>query len=416
MGKVLESILRDALVKHATDNAIIKIQQHGFMKKKSTLTNLLEYLEVLTKAKDQKNPVDINYYDRKKAFDTVPHRRLLVKLRDLGIQGNILSWITGFLTNRRQRVSIRGSVSEWLPVGSGVPQGSVLGPILFLFYINDLVDGLECPILLFADDAKIFKVIKSQEDIDALVRDMKKIQEWSDKWLLIFNEDKCGTMHIGSRNVRTDYLLNHKVLKKTEAEKDLGVLVSQDLKPSKHVSAVAAKANSVVGLIKIFFEFLDAETVVTLYCTLVRPIMEYAVQSWCPYQVKDIEELEKVQSRATKLVPGLQDMSSEDRLRELGLPTLKQRRLRGDMIEVYKILNGHEGTDYRHFFKFKQGSTRGHNWKLDKEHLNSQVRGEWFSVRVVNHWNDLPSSVVNAPSIATFKGKLDEHLGLNRKH
>ena len=351
VGKVLETIIRDQLVNHASVNSIIKIQQHGFMKKKSTLTNLLEYLEVLTKAKDQRVPVDINYLDCRKAFDTVPHRRLLLKLNDLGVHGNILGWITGFLKDRRQRVSIRGSVSNWLPVDSGVPQGSVLGPILFLFYINDLVDGLECAILLFADDAKIFREMRTPEDIEALKRDMLKIQEWSEKWLLMFNEEKCSTMHIGHSNLNTDYMLNNKTLQKTTVEKDLGVLVSNDLKPSKHVTSVAGKANRVVGLMRKNFEFLDAETVTALHCSLVRPILEYAVQSWCPYLIKDIEELEKVQSRVTKLVPGLQNLSSQDRLKKLNLQTLEQRRLRGDLIEVYKILNGYEGTDYRTFFK-----------------------------------------------------------------
>ena len=164
---------------------------------------------------------------------------------------------------------------------SGVPQGSVLGPILFLFYINDLVDGLECPILLFADDAKIFKLIRTPEDVRALQRDMLKVQEWSNKWLLVFNDEKCSTMHIEYNNQKADYTLNGKPLKKTEVEKDLGVLISNDLKPSKHFAEVAARANNIVGLIKRNFDYLDAETVVTLHCTLIRPILEYAVQSWC---------------------------------------------------------------------------------------------------------------------------------------
>ena len=272
-----------------------------------------------------------------------------------------------------------------------------MGPILFLFYINDLVDGLECPILLFADDAKIFKELKTPEDINALDRNMERIQQWSRKWLLEFNEEKCKTMHIGSKNPKSDYFLNDKVLAKTEVEKDLGVLVSCDLKPSKHVAVVAAKANRIVGLIRKNFDFLDAETVVALHCSLVRPILEYAVQSWCPYLVKDIEELEKVQSRVTRLVPGFQDMSSEARLKKLELPSLLERRQRGDLIEVYKILNGYEGTDYTKFFKLRKGPTRGHPWKLEKnEHFSSQVREGWFTSRVVNPWNILLTNVVNA--------------------
>ena len=414
VGKVFETLIRDALVKHATENTIIKLQQHGFMKNKSTLTNLLEYLEALTKAKSEKIPVDINYLDCSKAFDTVPHRRLIVKLEGLGIQGKILNWIREFLTDRRQRVSVRGSFSSWLPVVSGVPQGSVLGPVLFLFYINDLVDGLECPILLFADDAKIYKEIRTPADVEALTRDMKRIQEWSEKWLLSFNEDKCATMHIGLHNQKQDYILNNKAIKKSDCEKDLGVLVSNDLKPAKHVAAVALKANRVVGIIKKNFEFLDKETIVSLHLTLVRPILEYAVQSWCPFLVKDVEELEKVQHRITKLVPGLENLSYEERCKELGLPTLKERRLRGDLIEVYKILHGFEGTDYQKFFKLREGVTRGHEWKLEKkEHSSGLERGGWFSIRVINPWNELPPEVVNAPTIRAFKRELDEYMKRN---
>ena len=414
VGKVFETLIRDALVKHVTENAIIKIQQHGFMKKKSTLTNLLEYLETLTDAFSRKVPVDVNYLDCRKAFDTVPHQRLIVKLKALGVRDNVLGWISNFLLNRRQRVCIRGSYSEWLSVDSGVPQGSVLGPILFLFYINDLVDGLECPILLFADDAKIYKEIKCQEDVEMLRRDMQKIENWSKKWLLTFNEEKCATMHIGTNNPKERYTLNNNLLNETKLEKDLGVFISCDLKPSQHVAKVAARANKIIGLVKKIFDYIDAETIMSIHCTMIRPILEYAVQSWCPYLAKDINELEKVQHRVTKLVPDLQDLSYEERCEKLNLPTLKQRRERGDLIEVYKILRGHEGSDYRKFFKLRRSNTRGHSWKLEKqEHSRGLQRGEWFAIRVVNPWNSLPADVVEAPTIATFKTRLDSYLGLS---
>ena len=142
-------------------------------------------------------------------------------------------------------------------------------------------------------------------------------------------------------------------------------------------------------------------------------MLEYAVQSWCPYQAKDIDELEKIQHRITKLVPGFQDLPYDERCRRLKLPKLSVRRERGDLIETYKILRGHEGTDFTKFFKLRVGSTRGHNWKLEKrEQHQSQLRGEWFAIRVINPWNNLHAHVVDVPSIATFKTRLDKYMNI----
>ena len=157
-------------------------------------------MEILTEAVENQIPVDVNYLDCRKAFDTVPHERLLRKLEAYGIRGKILQWIRAFLSGREQFVEIRGTKSDKLSLTSGVPQGSVLGPVLFLIYIDDLVNELECPVLLFADDAKIFKEIRSQDDIEAMQRDLRRLENWSEKWLLDFNAEKCATMHIGHRN------------------------------------------------------------------------------------------------------------------------------------------------------------------------------------------------------------------------
>ena len=315
------------------DNNLITESQHGFRYKRSTLTNLLVYMEIVTTAMDQQIPVDVNYLDCQKAFDTVPHARLLKKLEAYGVKGKILGWIKAFLTGREQYVEIRGTKSNKMKVTSGVPQGSVLGPVLFLVYINDLVTDLECPTLLFADDAKILKEIKTDEDIQAMQRDLVRLQEWSKKWLLDFNAEKCVTMHMGHRNPGYVYNLNGKPLEESVLEKDLGVHVSSDLKPAGHVGVAAAKGNRMVGLIRRNFPDLDMGSGRVLYCSLVRPHLEYAVQSWSPYFQRDVDIIEKVQRRATRLVPEISHLSYGDRCKELNIQMLVERRLRGDMNE-----------------------------------------------------------------------------------
>ena len=174
---------------------------------------------------------------------------MLAKLRAAGVDGKVLIWIRSFLTDRFHQVCIRRECSDWLPVLSGVPQGSVLGPVLFLVYVNDIVNSLESTTSLFADDAKIYKTLKTKDDTEALQRDMERLQEWSDKWQLTFNSNKCKTMHIGRSNQQVNYQLNESRLNKSTQEKDLGIIVASDLKPSAHVTTIAARANSRLGII-----------------------------------------------------------------------------------------------------------------------------------------------------------------------
>ena len=327
--KVLESLIRDQLMEHLERNNIIVSAQHGFRGRRSCLTNLLEYLEDITSLYDEGCPVDVQYLDIEKAFDRVPHHRLLLKLEAVGVRGPLLDWIGNFLENRQHRVTLRGSSSTWKDVHSRVPQGSVLGPLLFVVYINDLVGDLESRASLFADDAKIYRAVRTQEDLEAMKRDMRRIEEWSEKWLLTFNANKCKTMHIGYGNNQCNYELNNRILDKTEAEKDLGILISSSLKPSNHVAAVAARANSRLGIIKRNFEYVDREMFLTLYLTMVRPLLEYAVQSWSPYYQRDIDTLERVQRRATRLLPELSHLPYEERCRELNIQKLVDRRIGG---------------------------------------------------------------------------------------
>ncbi len=203
--KVMERIIKKAMVSHLEENNLLTSLQHGFRSGRSCLTQLLEYFEDLEDALDDGDSVDVVYLDCKKAFDTVPHRRLLSKIQAVGIGGDILGWIMSFLNERRQRVSSRGAHSQWLRVWSGVPQGSVLGPILFLIFINDLLDNIQATGKLFADDAKIYKRIKAPQDGESLQNDINRLLEWSNNWLLQFNQEKCKVMHLGKRNPGHDY-------------------------------------------------------------------------------------------------------------------------------------------------------------------------------------------------------------------
>ena len=235
--------------------------------------------------------------------------------------------------------------------------------------------------LLFADDTKIFVQINSEEDIMAMRRDLVKLQTWSEKWLIRFNVDKCATMHIGHRNPKVTYELDGQELKTSHLEKDLGVWISDDLKPAHHIGVITAKANRIVGLIRRNFLYMDKEMCKTLYCTLVRPHLEYAVQSWQLYYRKDIDELEKVQRRMTRLIPELKDLPYEERCKRLGLTTLETRRLRGDMIETYKILYGYENVQSETYFELTDLTTRSNSCKLKKrDHCRTVVRANFFSI------------------------------------
>ena len=308
-------------------------------------------LEDITASIDEGSEIDMIYLDFSKAFDSVPYRRLLKKLEAHGIKGKILSWIKDFLIGRKQQVVVNGIKSKKSDVISGVPQGSVLGPSLFVLYITDIDIGIRSNIQKFADDTKIYRQIDSEDDIKILQEDLIKLEEWSKKWLLKFNVDKCKTMHFGHANPEFSYELNGKKLNRSSEEKDLGVIVCDTLHPSVQCAKAANRAMSALGVVKKSFKHLDEESLPVLYKSYIRPHMETCVQAWSPYYKRDIEVLEKIQRRTTKLVPSLKQLPYEERLSRLNLMPLEERRLRGDLIETYKILKGIDKVNQAKFFK-----------------------------------------------------------------
>jgi len=219
-------------------------------------------------------------------------------------------------------------------------------------------------------------------------------------------------MHFGSTNTHQVYNMNGAVLDSVSVEKDLGVLVDRNLNFSTHISSAVLKANRLLGLIKRCFRYLDMKGLKLLYTAIVRPHLEYANAVWHPRFKKDIKLLEKVQHRATRLIPELRSLPYEERLQRLKLPSLTYRRLRGDAIEVYKYIHGHYHVNTGNFlqpFDSKSVFTRGHDRKLLKIRCRTGLRSNYFTYRVVNVWNNLPQDIVNAPSLDTFKSRIDKH-------
>ena len=414
--KMMESIITDSLVKYLEDNHFLSPLQHGFISHRSCTTNLLATLDEWTRILDSGSPLDAIYLDFSKAFDSVPHLRLLEKLKSYGVTDNLLLWISDFLIGRRQRVKINGAFSEWADVISGVPQGSCLGPVLFIVYINDLPDMIHSLCQLYADDTKVYNKTDNDSMREQLQTDLDNLCLWAEEWQLKFNAEKCHVLHLGHKNQNFQYYMkkqnsNSRVeLSASEYEKDLGVYVDHDLNFSKHIQTQVNKANRLLGLIRRSFTYLDKETMKLLFTSIVRPHLEFGNVAWSPVLKKHVQLIEQVQHRATKIIPGLKGLDYEERLRILDLPSLAHRRKRGDLIEAYKFTHGLYNVNCSMLEIDQSSRTRGHPYKLVKKSCNSNLRLNFFSMRVTNVWNSLPPEVVKAPSVNSFKARLDQHL------
>jgi ribonucleases P/MRP protein subunit RPP40 len=407
ISKLFESILRDILVDHLEKNALLADSQHGFRRGRSCLSNVLVFLDKITRWVDEGNAVDAVYLDFAKAFDKVPHQRLLRKLRNHGVTGKLLRWISNWLTGRRQRVAIQGSLSDWKPVTSGVPQGSVLGPVLFLVYINDLDSDILNELLKFADDSKLYGRANDSSDHSSIQNDLNKLGRWAVKWQMTFNVEKCKVIHFGNKNKLHKYFLNGQALSDTDEETDLGVIITSDLKASSQCRNTYKKASRILGMINRTIRFKDRDILLSLYKSLVRPLLEYSTPAWSPHYIKDKELLERVQHRFTRMFYRLKSLKYEERLVELGIWSLEERRNRADLIEAFKIIKGLAGTSLQCLFDLRNESkTRGHSLKLAKHRCNLDLRKYFFSERVVDRWNALDEMCVGSLTINSFKNAL----------
>ena len=419
--KTFERLLCEHLTDYLESNMLLSPHQFGFRASRSTMDQLLMVYDNVSRNVDEGHIVDVILFDFSKAFDVVVHDVLIAKLKSLGICGNILHCIHSFLTNRSMRVCVNGHYSQDRDVLSGVPQGSVLGPLLFLIYINSIGSNLSCNYKIFADDLKLYANVNYPDRSSSAPRSSGDIQSDIDNlfstaasWGLHMNVKKCAVLRF-SRSfpnlVAPHYILGGTPIPSADSASDLGVLVDTGLKFHQHVQSIAHKASSLT------YSFLKStvcrspQFMTFLLTTHVRPVLEYASCVWNTGYVSDLKLLEGVQRRWTKRISGMESLSYGDRLRTLHLYSVQGRLLRADLIQCWKIFNGKSVIVPSDLFaRPPHNRTRGHCHKIFPPALDTDVRKRSFSQRCICTWNALHADTVCARDLNTFKHLLDRDI------
>jgi hypothetical protein len=403
-------------------NGLVEDSQHGFVKGRSCETNLVEFFDYVSQLLDTGICADAIFLDFAKAFDKVPHNRLMEKIRALGINGEVANWIERWLAGRKQRLVLDGEASEWKEVVSGVPQGSVLGPVLFLIFIRDLDRALPASVRLrkFADDSKLANKIENEQDAQLLQGALDQLQQWADRWGMQFNHKKCKVMHFGRVNIQHAYTMGGQLLETTVSERDVGVMITNNLKSAENCAKAAKTAMTVLGQIKRSFRYRDKKIFTALYTRYVRPHLEFSSAAWSPYYQKDIDILEKVQKRAVSMVNGLNGLTYDEKLVALGLEPLLERRKFADLMLMFKVLNGYCTVNKELWASVIDRQNMVTRWaaghlQLRKPLARTEKRSNYYTVRICDMWNELPNVVRAAKTVRQFKCAYRKYMQSTRR-
>jgi ribonuclease P/MRP protein subunit RPP40 len=406
--KILEHIISRHILSHLEKHNILTSLQHGFRSGHSCESQLLLTMHDITASFDKKNQVDIAILDFSKAFDTVPHKRLLAKLDHYGITGPIHGWIKGFLTNRQQKVMVNGTDSDQVSVDSGVPQGTVLGPLLFLCHINDLPTKVKSSVRLFADDCLLYREINSVEDHIALQEDLSSLERWADMWGMRFNPTKCYVMKTGRRRSLGNWLytLCDHPLEIVKTNPYLGLTLSEDLKWGAHINKITKKASATLGFLRRNLNSCPAPLREVAYSSLVRTNLEYSSPVWDPYLKSDITKLEAVQRRAARFVMNdfRRESSVSSMLQTLNWRPLSSRRRDARLVLLFKIIHRLVAVPCEGHIQQNQSRTRSNNsYRLKVYSPQTEIFRNSFFPRTIPQWNKLTDKVIATEDPDTFK-------------
>ena len=424
--KIFERVVRKKLVDHFESNNLLSDHQHGFRKGHSCLTQLLHHFdEVLLNCMDGSD-TDCIYLDYAKAFDKVDHGLLIKKLENYGVNPKMVDWIKSFLSGRTQEVAVNGVLSSAALILSGVPQGTVLGPILFLVFINDITSCIcSSTLRCFADDTRMMRRISRESDVPILQADLDAVVKWSMRNNMVLHEDKFEYItHKGSRSTHWSELLmmfsthyqyhtSKGTLEPVSKLKDLGVTVSSDLSWSIHIRSITDKARQKASWVFSVFHTRSPHVMLTLYKSMVRSLVEYCCPLWNPNNIADIQELESVQRTFTSRIAGCRELDYYERLRKLSLMSLQRRRERYIILHMWKILHGVSNNALG--IKFTERLRSGIQAVLPSmtkgcRAAQQSAYDSSFAVMGPKLWNAIPFHLNREGCFETFKSKLTKFL------
>ena len=415
---MMEHCVTSHMMGHLDKYNLLTDYQHGFRKKRSCETQLLLTVDDLSRALRDKKQVDCILLDFAKAFDKVSHKKLLAKLRYNGVDGRTLLWIEDFLKNRTQVVVVDDVESEVAPVTSGVPQGTVLGPALFLVYINDLPDGLTSTPRLFADDCLLYRTIDSQADADALQRDLVLLQQWEKTWDMEFAADKCKVLTITlkyKRNIKIkNYEIHNVVLERVDSADYLGVTLDSKLSFNPHIGKICKSANSARQFLQRNLPACDIKTKDVTYKTFIRPKLEYASTVWDPHTCANMKHqrdaLEDTQTKGARFVTGQwkRRTSVTAMKRNLEWESLQERRAKARLLMMHNIKQ-HAVAIPTHLLIVKTEPTMTTRGAVSKHHVPQPrivARERSFMCATPIMWDGLPPGITIETDHDNFRALL----------